>query len=224
MNNDKNYAADLNRISTENCEKASKLLIDICNQIQGNKTFSEVIKDSDLYCDTDKLLMATTARAIMHARKEMAYDDEHNMEELLRQLFDRLFFFYHNGAAKGRDLPGIDWTMDNGTFVVRLSTCAINMEHSVEVTESTGAGFSVTKRGKVFNLWLDIPDMEDDPDGVDHGYKYVGFSADFIPTDGGCEDVTFATDDQDFKHLALVRSILADFDMIDDMIQEEVNQ
>lgn len=224
MNNDKNYAADLNRISTENCKKASNLLNDICKQIQGDKTFAEVIKDSDLYCDTDKLLMATTARAIMHDRKELAYDDEHNMEELLRQLFDRMFFYYHNGAAKGCDLPGIDWTMDKGTFVVRLSTCAINMEHSVEVTESTGAGFSVTKRGKVFNLWLDIPDMEDDPDGVDHGYKYVGFSADFIPTDGGCEDVTFATDDQDFKHLTLVRSILADFDMIDDMIQEEVNQ
>lgn len=224
MNNDKNYAADINRISTENCKKASDLLNDICNQIQGNKTLPEVIKDSDLYCDTYKLLMAATGRAVQHDRKELAYDDEHNMEELLRQLFDRLYFFYHNGAAKGRDLPGIRWTMDNGTFVVWLNSCAINMEHSVEVTESTGTGFSITKRGKVFNLWLDIPDMEDDPNGVDLGYKYVGFSADFTSTDGECEDVTFAPDDQDFKHLTLVRSILADFDMIGDMIQEKENQ
>ena len=224
MNNDKNYAADINRISTENCKKASYLLNDICNQIQGNKTLPEVIKDSDLYCDTYKLLMAATGRAVQHDRKELAYDDEHNMEELLRQLFDRLYFFYHNGAAKGRDLPGIRWTMDNGTFVVWLNSCAINMEHSVEVTESTGTGFSITKRGKVFNLWLDIPDMGDDPNGVDLGYKYVGFSAAFTSTDGECEDVTFAPDDQDFKHLTLVRSILADFDMIGDMIQEKENQ
>lgn len=224
MNNDKNYAADINRISTENCKKASDLLNDICKQIQGDKTFAEVIKTSNLYFDTYKLLMAATGRAVKHDRREMAYDDEHNMEELLRQLFDRLYFFYHNGAAKGRDLPGIDWTMDNGTFVVRLSTCAVNMEHSVEVTESTGTGFSITKRGKVFNVWLDIPDMEDDPNGVDLGYKFVGFSADFMPNDGGREDVTFAPDDQDFKHLILVRSILADFDMISDMVQEKDNQ
>lgn len=224
MNNDKNYAADINRISTENCKKASNLLNDICKQIQGNKTLPEVIKDSDLYCDTYKLLMATTGRAVQHDRKMMAYDDEYNMEELLRQLFDRLFFYYHNGAVKGRDLPGIRWTMDNGTFVVWLNSCAINMEHSVEVTESTGTGFSITKRGKVFNVWLDIPDMEDEPDGVDNGYKFVGFSADFMPTDGGREDVIFATDDQDFKHLILVRSILADFDMISDMVQEKDNQ
>lgn len=224
MNNDKNYAADINRISTENCKKASNLLNDICKQIQGDKTLPEVIKYSDLYCDTYKLLMAVTARAIMHDRKEMAYDDEHNMEELLRQLFDRLYFFYHNGAVKGRDLPGIRWTMDNGTFVVWLNSCAINMEHSVEVTESTGTGFSITKRGKVFNVWLDIPDMEDEPDGVDNGYKFVGFSADFKPNDGGREDVIFDPDDQDFKHLTLVRSILADFDMISDMVQEKDNQ
>ena len=66
------------------------------------------------------------------------------------------------------------------------------MEHSVEVTESVNSAYSVTKRGKVFNLWLDIPDMEDDPDGVDNGYRYVGFFADF-------EDVIFAPDDQDFQ-------------------------
>ena len=224
MNNDKNFAADINRISTENCKKASNVLSDICKQIKGERSFAEAIKESGLYCDAYNLMMTVTARAIKHDRREMAYDDESNMEELLRQLFDRLYFFYHNGAAKGRDLPGIDWTMDNGTFVVRLSTCALNMEHSVEVTESTGTGFSITKRGKVFNLWLDIPDMEDDPDGVDNGYKYVGFSADFMPIDGGCEDVTFAPDDQDFKHLTLVRSILADFDMIGDMVQEKDNQ
>ena len=224
MNNDKNYAADINRISTENCKKASNLLSDICNQIKGERSFAEAIKESDLYCDAYKLLMAANGRALKHDRREMRYDDESNMEELLRQLFDRMFFFYHNGAAKGRDLPGIDWAMDNGNFVVKLSSCAINMEHSVEVTESVNSAYSVTKRGKVFDVWLDIPDMEDEPDGVDNGYKFVGFSADFMPNDGGHEDVTFAPDDQDFKHLTIVRSILADFDMIGDMMQEKENQ
>ena len=59
------------------------------------------------------------------------------------------------------------------------------------------------------------------PDGVDDdfpAYKYIGFCTDF---DGDCEDVCFEPNDHDWTHLDLVRDILADFDVIDDMMKEQ---
>lgn len=220
-NNNKTAANEISRVSTANCEKMSAILSDVCKELQGDKTLQEAMA-SKLYCDCLELQMQATARCMKHDRKKMDYERIEQMSVLLRKLYDRLSYFHHECCAKGHDLPGIEWSFDGkGVFVVCLDECALNMEHPVKVKESDGA-YEIGKTGKAFNVWLDVPDLEADyPDGVDDdfpAYKYIGFCTDF---GGDCEDVCFEPNDHDWTHLDLVRDILADLDVIDDMMKEQ---
>ncbi len=215
---------EVSGVRTEDIDKCMNITTQLYDAIKGNKSFEEAWND-ELFRSVYRLMRESTVRSADHGVKTFAYD-KMNMGQLLGKLFDRLSMFYNCGYADGAELPGIAWSMEsNGIFAITLKDCAVNMEHSVEIPSEDSA--YIHDRGMVFNVWLDVPDMEDDdPSDAEgraygNGYKYVGFTAQFGYGDKAqYKDVTFEPTDSIDNHKKLVIDILADFDMIDEMLKE----
>lgn len=214
---------EVSGVRSEDMNKCLDIMSQLEESLKNGKDFVDAWSD-ELYRSVYRLMTESARRCSFHSVKTFAYDDM-GMGKLLDKLFDRLSTFYNYGYADGAELPGIAWSMEsNGTFVITLKECAVNMEHSVEIPSEDSA--YTHDHGMVFNVWLDVPDMEDDdPSDTEgraygNGYKYVGFTAQFGYGDKAViKDVTFEPFDSDHDHKKLVKDILADFDMIDEKLK-----
>lgn len=211
---------EVSGVRTEDVVNCMGIMLQLGKSIRGDKSFGEAWAN-ELFRSVYRLEMASYKRFSCHELKKLAYNSC-DMGKLLRALCDRMSTYYHYGYATGAELPGVSWSMEgNGVFVVTLNECAINMEHWFAGEDERG----LPQGGFVFNVWLDVPDMEadedEDPFSLEHNcYKYVGFTCDF---GGEHKDVTFEPTDSKDGHLELVRDILADFDVIDEMSGKEAN-
>ena len=209
---------EVSGVRTEDLARCVDIMGQLEESFRGNKSFVDAWND-ELYRSVYRLEIESLRRSSRHKLRKVAYKDVCDMGKLLRVLYNRMTTFYNYGYADGAELPGISWSMENnGVFVISLKGCAVNMVHSLVGKDEDG----LAQRGIAFGVWLDVPDMEadedEDPFCIDRNFcKYVGFTCDF---DGEYKDVTFETTDVDDGHLELVRDILADFDMIDEMVGE----
>ena len=207
----KSLRNEVSGLRTENLMNCIDIMGQLSKSIRGDKSFDEAW-DDELYRSVYRLEIESSKRSAQHEMKKLAYEDISDMGKLLHCLCERMAMYYHNGYAKGAELPGISWNMEaNGVFVVTLTECALNMEHTFVSEDENG----LAQRGMIFNVWLDVPDMEDeDPaDGslYENSCNCVGFTCDY---EGECKDITFDPKDTDDAHLDLVRDILADFDVM----------
>lgn len=208
---------EVSGVRSEDIQNCVEIMSQLDESIRGDKSFEEAWKD-ELYRSVFRLMIKSAKRSSDHGIKKAAYSRVGDMGELTSALYDRMTTYYNRACVEGVELPGISWSMNsNGVFVITLKECAINMEHTLANEDE----FEPVQRGVVFNVWLDVSDVEEvegeEPFSPDHDcYKYIGFTCDF---GGEHKDVTFKPTDYDHKHFELVRDILADFDMIDEMVE-----
>jgi hypothetical protein len=213
---------EVSGVRTEDLVRCVDIMGQLEESFRGNKSFEDAWND-ELYRSVYRLEIESLRRNSRHELKKIAYKDVCEMGKLLRALYDRMATYYNYGYADGAELPGVSWSMENnGVFVISLKKCAINMVHSLVGKDENG----LAQRGFVFNVWLDVPDMEADEDEepfcLDRNCcKYVGFTCDF---NGEHKDVTFEAADVDDDHLELVRDILADFDMIGELVGDKLKR
>ncbi len=208
---------EVSGVRSEDIQNCVNIMSQLEEAVRGDKPFDEAWKD-ELFRSVVRLGIESVRRRARHELKKITYRYVGDMGELTSALYDRMATYYNRACVEGAELPGISWSMEsNGVFVVTLKECAINMEHTLVNKEEP----ELAQRGVVFNVWLDVPDMEDgedeesfDPDS--DCYKYVGFTCDY---GGEHKDVTFKPTDYDHEHLGLVRDVLADFDVIDEMVK-----
>lgn len=202
-------------VRSEDIQKCANIMSQLDESIRGDKSFEEAWKD-ELYRSVFRLMIKSVKRNSDHEIKKAAYSRVGDMGELVQVLYDRMTTYYNRTCVVGAELPGISWSMEsNGVFVITLKECAINMEHTLANEDES----ELAQRGIVFNVWLDVPDMGEDEDEESFSpdrncCKYVGFTCDF---GGEYKDVVFKPIDCNHEHLELVRNILADFDVIDEM-------
>ncbi len=210
---------EVSGVRSGDLKTCTSIMQQLRESIRGDKSFEDAWKD-ELYRSVYRLEIESSKRRLRHELKRLAYKRVGSMEKLGQALFDRMAKYYRKGYVKGEDLPGISWNMEkDGSFVVTLSECAINMERSFVSYHADSYGQAMT----VLSVWLDVPDMEDaDISAGFYGdyYKYVGFTCDY---EGVRKDVVI---DNVFDFYCpkgdLVCGILADFDVIDEMAGREL--
>ena len=211
---------EVSGVRTEDVMNCMDIMRQLGKSIRGDKSFEEAW-ESELFRSVYRLEMESYKRLSCHELKKLAYSGC-DMDKLLRILYDHISTYYHYGYATGAELPGISWSMEgNGVFVVTLNECAINMEHWFAGEDERG----LPQGGFVFNVWLDVPDMEADEDEdpfclENRYYKYIGFT---YKIGSEHKEITFEPADTNETHLELVRDILADFDVIDEMSGKEAS-
>ncbi len=209
---------DVNRLTKEANYELFSALTTAMKQVQGEREVVEAIEDSELYCELLKLQNVAFNRVRKHDHYVQQYQDM-EMGELLKQLYQRMQTLHHYGACKGRELKGIDWTEENGIFIIRLRDCAINMEHSIcdEQRLPEWSGSISELNGNLYAIGYD-PSINCD-DVNDDYYQHYEEALTFL-----CElntsnkdatehrDVTLCS--HSWQHRDLLRDTLATLDMI----------
>ena len=221
----KNYSRDINRLTKEVNYQVFDALTTAMNQLKGDRKVTDAILDSELYCDMWELQSVAFSRVVKHDRKAQQYQ-RMEMDELLKQLYQRMQTMYNYGACKGRSLKGIAWTENNGRFVIHLRDCVINMEHSIcDESRLSGWEGSVNElSGNLYAIGYDSGIDCDDPNG-DY-YKHYEEALNFL-----CELNTANLDNTEHRdvalyhrswhHKELLRDTLATLDMISDLANEK---
>lgn len=217
---------DINRLTKETNYQLLDALTKAMKEIQGDRETGETICDSELYCDMWNLQAAAFARVVRHDRKLQQYQDM-EMGDLLKQLYQRMQTLHHYGACKGRELKGIDWTEDNGRFVINLRDCAVNLEHTIcdELRLPGWEGTIGQLSGTLYAIGYD-PDTDCDSGELQVHYEEALNFLCCLNTDDPAaaehRDVTLYH--RSWQHKDLLRDILAGLDVIGDMANEQLNK
>ena len=211
-------SADFNRLSGDTISKLCSATHDAMKTLQGDGSAIDAVTNSELYCE----LFTVSAMACNHyIHREKAKHEYAKMEwmELLKELYLRLQMYHHYGECKGRELPGIAWHMEpTGVFAITLKDCAVNMEYDVEDERCPD-----DVRCRLFAVALNLPLQErEDPESKESHLcgefdEFVTFTCQFKES-GECRDVY----PSHYTFTQAMRNILAGFDMIGKMQNEEV--
>lgn len=219
---------DVNRLTVETCRILANAFCAAEKELQGDKKFTDIITESKMFCDCFSLNMVLTNRLLSTAKARQPY---HKMKygELLKELYQRMQTYHHYGACHGRELPGISWKEENELFVLSLGECVLNMEHSIfdEKTFNRDSLMDCTKGtgeyiARLFAIGFD-PDVNcESGERAGHYEDALNFCAEFKDEDGNveCRDVQLVNV---WHHSNLLRDILAQFDMIDEMANKNIN-
>lgn len=205
-------AEDINRMSYETAKELCSSLTQAMKEVENGRGTIDAVDQSELYRELFTMQSLVMSRELKVIRKAMSY---HKMEmhELLKVLYEILSMYHHYGACKGRELPGIAWTMERDVFVLRLGECAVNMEHSVIDKANND------EKGRLFVIGYD-PDVDCESGEMEGHYeKALNFLCEFKDPDGNVEgrDVTLRNV---WHHEVLLRDTLAQLDVIADMMSE----
>ena len=205
---------DINRLSWETMSELHAAVHKAMDELRGKRTL-EAMLQSELYGELLNMAMLGSDRFFKTAKKQMTYEKKRNY--LLKALYDRMNMFYHYAVAKGSELPGIKWHIeDDGTFYLNLSDCALNLEHSFE--DPHADAHDKQRNGRLFSIGLNVPLLErEDPESeASHLYGeydeflkfYVWFDA-----DKECRDIY----PSEYSHKQAILDTLAQLDVIADM-------
>lgn len=206
---------DFNRLSIETCEALLHALCTATDELQGSDTFANAVEHSGLFCDLVPLQLMLNEN--VRTRDGMKYYKVKDMTSLLRLLYQRMQMFYNYGACKGRELPGVEWSMESdGRFVLRLEECSINLTHSIQ--DERRPNFP---DGKVFCIGFD-PNLDCEDSGsplFEHYEEALNFCCEFKDDNGNieCRDITLF---DRYPYRKMVRDILAGLDAIAEMNNE----
>lgn len=214
----KEFRNEVSGVRSEDLNKCTSIMQQLRESIRGDKSFEDAWKD-ELYRSVYRLEIESFKRSSRHELKRLAYMEELSSRKLVNALFDRMAKYYHKGYVEGESLHGISWSVErDGTFVVTLNECAINMERSFRDCHC----YTSEQTKTILSVWLDVPDMDDaDISAGSYGdyYKYVGFTCDY---EGVRKDVVIDNEFYLYLNRDLLRDILADFDLIDEMAGREL--
>ena len=218
-------AEDINRMSYETAKELWSSLTQAMKEVENGRGTIGAVDQSELYCELFTIQSLVMSRELKVIRKAMSYHKK-EMRELLKVLYEILSMYHHYGACKGRELPGIAWTMEGDVFVLRLGECAVNMEHSVfdESTycEDERRSACVCKEdynGRLFAITYDTDIDCESGENKGHYEKALNFLCEFKDPDGNIEtrDVAICNT---WRHEALLRDTLAQLDVISEMMLE----
>lgn len=218
MNNENNnekemMMKDVNRLTIETANRLFATTTDAMDELKGKDSFSRAVKN-ELFCRLLPIQQMAWKRVAEHDAKETGYVRA-DFPNLVKMLYQDLYTLYHYGACKGRELPGIAWHLEtNGVFAIDLKNCAVNMEHSVVDGD---------KKGKAFKVWLDAPvpatnsPESDDCPNKGRYDKFVGFACEWRDDHDNIEYYDVQLDAGNHSHQELIRDILAELDVTEEM-------
>lgn len=207
---------DINRMSFETLRKLNNTAVDAGNEIRGTLTLEEAVLQSELYGKLFEISMIGNNRLIDTYMKEEKYW-KMELHELLKELYGRMKMFHHYAVAKGAELPGIAWSIENnGVFAINLRECALNMEYSFEDPDAELNDKS--RDGILFCIGLNVPLLETEDPEADESHLWGEYD----------EFLNFCCvfrDDKEYRdiypcepsHKQAIRFILAQLDLIADM-------
>ena len=208
-------AEDINRMSYETAKELCSSLTQAMKEVENGRGTTGVIEQSELYRELFAMQSLTFSRELQVDRRKRQYD-KMEMRDLLKVLYEILSMYHHYGACKGRELPGIAWTMERNIFVLRLGECAVNMEHSVIDKVNND------ENGRLFVIGYN-PDIDCESGEMEGHYeKALNFLCEFKDPDGNIEarDVAICNT---WRHEALLRDTLAQLHVIADMGNDKIN-
>ena len=207
---------DQRRLSIETLTALNLAAHAAMKEVQGDRTTAEAACDSELYCELMQMSLLGYNRWLDYERKKQQYRDM-KMNDLLRELYQRMQLYYHWQEAEGRRVPGITCRMEqNGVFVLVLGECALNLEHTFE------DDLHDNSEGRLFCIGLNLPLLEtEDPENPESHLsgeydEFLSFCCVF-DDDKECRDVY----PSEYSHEAAIRSILAQLDQIGELAGEE---
>lgn len=207
---------DMYRLSIETVKNLSQALHDATKEVQGDQTTEEVVLDSPLYCDMLPLQLSIGNLWLWREKHRDKYS-KMCMGELLKELYLRMQMYYNYGECKGRELPGIAWSMEkNGTFCLTLRDCMVNMEHPFqeEPQDRLATLFAV-------GLNLTLLESENPEDEGSHLYgeydEFVSFCCE-LRDEKEIRDI-YPTDT--YVNEQAVRNILGSLDLISKMTENK---
>lgn len=211
---------DQRRLSIETLTALNRAAHDAMKEIQGDRTTAEVVGDSELYCDLMQMSLLGYNRWLDYERKKQQYRDM-KMNDLLRELYQRMQMYHHYQECKGRELPGITCRMEqNGVFALVLGECALNLEHTFE--DPDAEHYDHQREGRLFCIGLNLPLLEtEDPENPESHLsgeydEFLSFCCEF-DADKEFRDVYPC----EYSHELAIRSILAQLDQIAGMANEQ---
>ena len=218
-----NYYQDVNRMTMETLSKLNTAAYHAMKEVQGDRTLSDVVLQSDLYGDLWKVSCVGHDRFVATERRKMEYRN-HSLHDLLKELYQRMKMFHHYAVAKGAELPGIKWHIEsNGFFAIDLRDCALNMEHSFE--DPHAEHHDRQKEGRLFCIGLNLPLLDsEDPESEDSHLwdeydEFLTFCCEF-PDDKECRDIYPC----EYSHERAIRDTLAQLDVIKSMNEQNQNK
>lgn len=207
---------DQRRLSIETLTALNHAAIDAMKEIQGDRTTGETVSDSELYCDLMQMSLLGYNRWLDYVLKKQQYRDM-KMNDLLRELYQRMQMYYHYQECKGRELTGITCRMEqSGVFALVLGECAINLEHTFE--DPDAEHYDHQREGRLFCIGLNLPLLEtEDPENPESHLsgeydEFLSFCCEF-DADKEFRDVYPCEN----SHEAAIRSILAQLDQIGEL-------
>jgi len=200
---------DQRRLSIETLTALNLAAHAAMKEIQGDRTTAEAVSDSELYCELMQMSLLGYNRWLDYERKKQQYRDM-KMNDLLKELYQRMQMYHHYQECKGRELTGITCRMEqNGVFSLVLGECAINLEHTFE------DDLHDNSEGRLFCIGLNLPLLEtEDPENPESHLsgeydEFLSFCCEF-DADKEYRDVY----PSEYSHEAAIRSILAQLDQI----------
>lgn len=207
---------DFNRLSIETCEALLHALCAATDELQGSDTFADAVEHNELFGDLVpmQLMLSDNVRA----RDGLKYYKVKDMTSLLRLLYQRMQMLHNYGACKGRELPGIEWSVESdGQFVLRLEECAINLTHSIQ--DERRPNFP---NGKVVCIGFD-PNIDCENSGSPLFERYdeaLYFRCEFKDDNGDVECLDITLFDR-YPFRKMVRDILGGLDAISKMANDK---
>ena len=145
------------------------------------------------------------------------------MGDLLKELFLRMQVYYNYGECKGRELPGIAWSIDkNDVFCLTLRDCYVNMEHPFQEEPQD-------RPATLFAIGLNLTLLESE-DPVDAGSHLYGEYDEFVSF--CCEERDPMTDKVEVRDIypsdnymneQAIRNILGSLDLISERNNKTTN-
>lgn len=216
----KNIQRDQRRLSIETLTTLNLAAHAAMKEIRGDRTTAEAAGDSELYCELMQMSLLGYDRWIDYERKQQQYRDM-EMDDLLKELYQRMQLYYHWQEAEGRRVPGIACrTEQNGVFALVLGECAINLEHTFE--DPDAEHYDQQREGRLFCIGLNIPLLEtEDPENPESHLsgeydEFLSFCCEF-DADKEFRDIY----PSEYSHEAAIRSILAQLDQIGELANEQ---
>lgn len=204
---------DQRRLSIETLTALNHAALDAMKEIRGDRTTTEAAGDSELYCDLMQMSLLGYNRWLDYERKKQKYHDM-KMDDLLKELYQRMHLYYHWQEAEGRRVPGITCRMEqNGVFALVLGECALNLEHTFEDPDAEHCDHQ--REGRLFCIGLNLPLLEtEDPENPESHLsgeydEFLSFCCEF-DADKEFRDVY----PSEYSHERAIRSILAQLDQI----------
>lgn len=207
---------DQRRLSIETLTALNLAAIAAMKEIQGDRTTAEVVGDSELYCELMQMSLLGYNRWLDYERKKQQYRDM-KMNDLLKELYQRMQMYHHYQECKGRELTGITCRMEqNGVFALVLGECALNLELTFE------DDLHDNSEGRLFCIGLNLPLLEtEDPENPESHLsgeydEFLSFCCEF-DADKEYRDVY----PSEYSHERAIRSILAQLDQIGELANEQ---